>query len=235
MATANRTWGAERIRGELRKLGIYVAKATIQKYMRSARSPRPAGPRGQTWETFLHNHGRDIWAADFLPVTDLLFWSLHAFFIVEIASRRIVHVGVTRHPSDVWAAQQLREATAYSRHPKYLIRDSDRKYGPAFARVAAATGIRDLRTNYRSPTQNGICERCLGSVRRECLDHVLVLSEAHLKRVLKEYILYFNHDRPHQGSEQRVPEPPEEESCRAGPIEAQPVLGGLHHTYRRVA
>jgi len=235
MAMANRLWGAERIRGELLKLGIRVAKSTVQKYLRTVRPPRRAERAGQTWATFLRNHDRDIWAADFLPVTDVLFRSLHAFFIVEVASRKIVHIGVTRYPTDVRAAQQLREATAYGRHPKYLIRDRDRKYGFAFARVATATGIQEVRTNYRSPTENGVCERYLGSVRRECLDHVLVLGEAHLKRVLNEYIAYFNGERPHQGLEQRVPNPSGGKARRVGPIEARPVLGGLHHAYRRAA
>lgn len=146
-----------------------------------------------------------------------------------------MHVGVACHPTDEWAAQQLREATAYGQHPKYPIRDRDRKYGQAFARVATATGIREVRTNYRCPTENGVCERCLGSVRRECLDHLLVIGEVHLKRVLKEYVAYFNRERPHQGLGQRIPDLPEEESCRVGPIEARAVLGGLHQTYRRAA
>jgi hypothetical protein len=166
MAAANRTWGAERIRGELLKLHLHVAKSTIQKYLRGARPPRRAG---QTWATFLRNHAQDIWAADFLPITDLLFRPLYAFFLVELASRRVVHVGVTRHPTDAWVAQQLREATPFGRHPKYLLHDNDCKYGPAFARVAKATGIERLRTAYRAPKEHAICERFLGSVRRECL------------------------------------------------------------------
>jgi putative transposase len=119
MAGANRTWGAERIRGERLKLHIRVAKWTIQKYMRGARPPRRTG---QTWAAFLRNHGQHIWVSDFLPVTDLLFRQLYAFFVIEIASRRVVHVGVTRHPSDAWVTQQLREATPFGRHPKHLIR-----------------------------------------------------------------------------------------------------------------
>ncbi len=115
MAAANRLWGAERIRGELLKLDIHVAKSTIQKYMRDA---RPTGTSGQTWATFLRNHATDIWACDFLPVTDLLFRPLYAFFVIELASRRVVHVGVTRHPTDAWIAQQVREATPFGQHPK---------------------------------------------------------------------------------------------------------------------
>jgi transposase InsO family protein len=232
MAAANRTWGAERIRGELLKLHIRVAKSTIQRYLRGARPPRRAG---QTWASFLANHGRAIWAADFLAVTDLLFRPLYAFFLLEVGSRRVVHVGVTRHPTDAWVAQQLREATPFGRHPKHLILDNDSKYGPAFARVARATGIDLVHTAYRAPKENAICERFLGSVRRECLDHLLVLGEAHLKRILNEYVNYFNTARPHQGLQQRIPALPAGTMPGAGPVRATPVLGGLHHTYQRAA
>ena len=232
MAAANRTWGAERIRGELLKLHIRVAKSTIQRYARGARPPRRSG---QTWATFLANHEKDIWAADFLPITDLLFRPLYAFFMIELASRRVVHVGVTRHPTDAWVAQQLREATPFGQRPKHLILDNDSKYGSAFTQVATATGIEELRTAYRAPKENAICERFLGSVRRECLDHLLVLGEAHLRRILREYVTYFNRDRPHQGLRQRIPDPPEEDVHQIGPVRATPILGGLHHTYHRAA
>ncbi len=233
MAVANRTRGAERIRSELLKLGICVAKSTVQKYAREARPPRRAG---QPWATFLRNHALDIRACDFLPVSDRFFRQVFAFFAIELGSRRVAHVGVTRHPTDAWVAQQLREATPYDRHPRYLIRDNDRKYGQAFARVAAASGITELRTAYRAPRQNATCERFLGSVRRECLDHLLVLGEAHLRRILREYVRYFNRDRPHQGLAQRVPGGSEKCAGRAatdGSVRATPILGGLHHAYAR--
>jgi len=231
MARANRTWGAERIRGELLKLNIRVAKWTIQKYMRAVRPPRQSG---QTWATFLHNHAADIWAADLLPVTDVLFRPLYAFFIVELASRRVMHVGATRHPTDAWLAQQLREATPCGQQPRYLIRDNDAKYGSAFARVADVTGIEVVRTAYRAPKENAVCERFLGSVRRECLDHLLVLSERHLRRILRAYVAYFNAERPHQGIDQRIPAPAAAVE-HAGGVQATPILGGLHHAYQRVA
>ena len=234
MAAANPLWGAERIRGELLKLDIRVAKWTVQKYMRDARPPRRAG---QTWATFLRNHADAIWACDFLPVTDLCFRPVYAFFVIALGSRRVVHVGVTRHPTDAWVAQQLREATPFDQRPRYLVRDNDRKYGPAFARVAATTGITEVRTAYRAPRQNATCERFLGSVRRECLDHVLVLGEAQLRQILREYVRYFNRDRLHQGLAQRIPVDAEEGATRAttGAVRAIPVLGGLHHTYARAA
>ena len=236
MAAANRLWGAERIRGELLKLDIRVAKWTVQKYLRAARPPQRAG---QSWATFLRTHAGETWACDFLPVADALFRPVFAFFVIALGSRRVVHVGVTRHPTDAWVAQQLREATPFEQRPRYLVRDRDSKYGPAFALVAAATGIAEVRTAYRAPRQNATCERFLGSVRRECLDHILVLSAGHLRRVLREYVAYFNTARPHQGLEQRIPEAstalrllrPEP----AGLVRAVPVLGGLHHTYQRVA
>src|SRR5688500_10921526 len=161
MAAANRLWGAERIRGELLKLGIHVAKSTVQKYVRAARPPRRAG---QPWATFLRNHAADIWACDFLPVTDMLFRPLFAFFVIALGTRRVVHVGVTRHPTDAWVAQQLREATPFGECPRYLIRDNDAKFGSRFDRAAAATGIRVLRTPLRAPRANATCERFLGSV-----------------------------------------------------------------------
>ncbi len=235
MAAANRLWGAERIRGELLKLNMRVAKTTVQRYMRQARPQRGSG---QTWETFLRTHAADIWACDFLPVTDLLFRQVHAFFIVELASRRVVHVAVTRHPTDEWVAQQLREATPFGQHPTYLIRDNDSKFGPNFARVAEDSGITLLRTAYQAPLMNAVCERFLGSVRRECLDHLLIQGEAHLRRALRAYVAYFNTQRPHQGIAQRVPASREATPANQEPtgrVEALPVLGGLHHAYRRVA
>jgi putative transposase len=235
MARDNRLWGAERIRGELLKLGIRVCKRTIQKYMRAVRTTRP---RGQTWKTFLHTHAQQIWVCDFLQVTDLLFRSLFAFFIIDLHSRRVIHVGVTRSPTDAWTAQQLREATPFGRSPKYLIRDRDDKFGTCFARVAATSDIKILKTPYHAPRANAICERFLGSVRRECLDHLLILQEKQLQRVLGAYVQYFNRARPHQGIRQQIPErygEPGLADREDGKILSLPVLGGLHHDYHRSA
>src|SRR5918911_342500 len=151
MARDNPLWGAERIRGELLKLGIRVSKRTVQRYMQQAPRSRPPG---QSWATFLRNHTHAIWACDFLQVTDLLFRPLFAFFIVELGSRRVVHVGVTRHPTDQWVAQQLREATPYDEGPRFLLRDNDAKYGARFAQVAEASGITVVRTPVRAPRAN---------------------------------------------------------------------------------
>jgi len=231
MARENSLWGAERIRGELLKLKIKVAKRTIQKYMKAARSkPQP----GQSWATFLKTHGQDIWACDFVPVVTLFFKTLHAFLIVHHDSRRVVHVGVTEHPTDAWVAQQLRDATPFEEKPKYLICDNDQKYGPSFEQVAKASGIEVIHTPYAAPRANAICERFVRSLRRECLDHVLVLGIRPLSRILKEYVAYFNQARPHQGKAQqlltpRVSAPRESKMGRVTPFA---VLNGLHHDYR---
>jgi len=147
MAANNRLWGAERIRGELLKLKIRVSKRTIQKYLKHV---RPKRSLGQTWRTFLRTHAAEVWACDFLQVTDLFFRPLFAFFIIELKSRKVIHVNVTRSPTDLWVAQQLREATPYGQTPKYLIRDNDKKFGSNFARVATISGIQVLRTPYRT-------------------------------------------------------------------------------------
>jgi putative transposase len=234
MAAENRLWGAERIQGELLKLGIKVAKRTVQKYMRQARkSPSP----GQGWGTFLNNHGKDIWVCDFLPVVDLFFGQLYAFFLIELGTRRVVHFGVTRHPTDEWTAQQLREATAFGAGPKYLIRDNDTKFGPKFQQVAEGASIKVIKTPIAAPKANSICERFLGSVRREALDHLLIVNEQQLGRILKAYVEYFNKDRPHQGIGQAVPEPePKQNRTNSeGKVIRFPVMGGLHHRYERTA
>ena len=230
MARDNRLWGAERIRGELLKLGVHVSKRTIQKYMQTGRFR----PSSQTWSTFLHNHASEIWACDFLPVTDLFFRPLFAFFIIELKTRKVMYVAVTRHPTDAWVAQQLREATPYGQTPRFFIRDNDAKFGPLFARVASSSGIKVLKTPFHAPRANAYCERFLGSVRRECLDHLLILDEQQLFRVLRAYGAYFNQARPRQGLHQQIPDSSASEA-HDGPIFAVPVLGGLHHEYRRAA
>ncbi len=235
MAKENRLWGAERIRGELLKLGIYVCKRTIQKYIRRVRTQPPIG---QKWATFLCNHAADIWACDFLQVTDLFFRPLYAFFIIELKSRKVIHVGVTRSPTDPWVAQQLREATPYGQAPKYLLRDNDSKFGPLFAHVATTSEIEILKTPYHAPRANAVCERFMRSVRQECLDHVLIFHERQLQHVLNWYVTYFNHTRPHQGIHQQVPEPNSASHATyhaRNKVVALPILGGLHHDYQRAA
>jgi putative transposase len=228
MAKDNRRWGAKRIVGELAKLGIRVSKPTVQKYIQQVRE---AEPPNQNWATFLRNHASQIWACDFLQTYDIFFRTVFVFVIIELGSRRVVHFGVTRNPTDKWAAQQWREATPFGEGPGYLIRDNDKKYGDSFDQVTA--GIEMLKTPYKAPKANAICERFLGSLRRECLDYVLILSERHLYRVVKEYMAYFNNARPHQGIEQRIPCRPERPDAPPpnGKLASRPVLSGLHHDY----
>jgi putative transposase len=228
MARENLTWGAECIHGELLKLGIPVAKRTIQKYLRGV---RPVRSPSQAWRTFLKNLAHEMWACDGLPVVDLWFRPVFIFFLIELGSRRVVHLGVTRHPTSEWVTQQLREATPNATGPKYLIRDNDGKYGALFDRVAEASGIEILKIPCRARSANAICERFVGSVRRESLDHLLIFSDWQLYRVMKEYVGYFNRARPPQGIEQKILEeatieaPPREK----GKIIAFRVLNGLHH------
>jgi len=234
MARDNPLWGAERIRGERVNLALPVSKRTVQQCLRDAPRSRPSGPRRAT---FLRSHAGEIWAGDFPPVTNVLFRPAHAFFLVALASRQVVHVGVTRHPTDAWVAQQLREATPFGLRPRYVIRDNDRKYGLAFARVAAGSQIAVLRAPVRAPRANAACEVFLGSVRRECLDHLLILHAGQLRRALREYCAYFNAARPHQGLGQALPGAPGPTPLThsAAPIMSIPILGGLHHVYRRAS
>jgi putative transposase len=236
MALENRTWGAQRIGDELRKLGHQVSKRTVRKYMKQARRDLPPRQSSQTWATFLKNHASEIWACDFVQTYDLFFRIVFVFFIIDLESRRVVHFGVTRAPTDAWVAQHWRHATPFGEGPRFLIRDNDKKFGAHFARVTG--DIEVLRTPVRAPKANAICERFMGSVRRECLDHVIILSESHLRRLVREYVDYFNHARPHQGID-RIPDPPVVDGSDAPQTDqrvmAIPVLGGLHHDYRRAA
>ena len=171
-------------------------------------------------------------------MTDLFLRSFFAFFIIELKSRRVIHVEVIRSPTDAWVAQQLREATPYGQTPKYLLCDNDNKFGSSFARVAATSGIEILRTPYHAPRANATCERFLRSVRQECLDHLLIFHERQLQRVLNEYVAYFNQARPHQGIQQQIPvacglSRPSQHA--ADKVIAVPILGGLHHDYQWVA
>jgi len=196
MARENPLWGAERIRGEMLKQNMSVAKSSIQKYTQDLRQ---VGPSGQSWATFLRNHASQIWACDFLQTYDALFHSIFVFVIIELEARRVVHINVTRQPTDAWVAQQLREATPFGEGPRFLIRDNDKKYGGKFQHVVDGAHIDSLKTPVKAPRANAYCERFLGSLRRECLDYMLILSEWHLRRIVTEYVTYFNEARPHQG------------------------------------
>jgi putative transposase len=192
MAVENRRWGTKRIRGELLKLGIRVNRGTIRRYMWQARRKLPPQHYGQSWATFLTNHASEVWACDFVQTYDLFFRTVFLFFVIEHGSRRVVHVGVTRTPTDEWAAQQIRNATPFGEGPRFLICDNDDKYGACFEHAVEGAGIEIIHTPPYAPQANAICERFIGSVRRECLDHILILSEKHVRRVIREYCEFFN-------------------------------------------
>jgi transposase InsO family protein len=233
MAVENRKWGVKRIVGELLKLEIVVHRRTVARYVRQARKRKS----GQTWSTFLKNHAQEIWVCDYTVVNDLLFRSIHIFVIIHHQTRRIIHVAVTRSPSDEWAAQQIREATPRGVGPKYLIFDNDGKFGAKFKRFVKHTGIKSLNTPYKAPRANAICERFFGTPRRQFLDNVLILSRDQAHRIVKVSVNFYNTERPHQGIEPQIPGQFEQKRSLVlsnrvqGRVIATPVLSGLHHSY----
>ena len=230
MAHANPLWEAPRIHGELLKLGIEISQGTVAKYIpRSRRSPSP------TWRTFLENHVTDLVSIDFFTVPTASFRVLFAFVILAHDRRRVLHLNVTANPSALWAAQQLREAFPWNSAPWFLLRDRDGIYGDAFVRTIEAMGIEQVRISPRSPWQNPYVERLIGSVRRECLDHVIVLNERHLSRILKEYFAYYHASRTHLSLVKDAPDPRGIEQPSMGAVVAISQVGGLHHRYTRRA
>jgi transposase InsO family protein len=227
MCEENPLWGAPRIHGELLKLGFAVAQSTVSKYMLRSRRPPSQG-----WKTFLHNHADGIAAIDFLVVPTLSFEHLFVFVVLGIARRSILWIGVTANPTAQWLARQITEAFPWDTAPAFLIRDNDGAYGEVFRRRLRAMGIRDRPIAPRSPWQNGHVERVIGSIRRECLDHVIVRNEAHLRRVLHAYSRYYNVTRTHLGIVKDAPNRRPIE--HRGIIVASDVLGGLHHRYSQI-
>jgi putative transposase len=230
MWQANPTWGSPRIVGELRKLGIVVAKSTVEKYR-----PRPKRPPSPTWKTFPKNHVQDLVALDFFVVPTVTFRVLFVFILLAHERRRIVHVNITDHPTAQWTAQQIIEAFPWDTAPRYLLRDRDTIYGEVFQHRVANLGIKEVKIAPRSPWQNPYCERLIGSIRRDVLDHVIVLNERHLKRVLSSYIAYYHRFRTHLSLEMDCPYPRTVEPPEIGGIRALPEVGGLHHHYERQA
>jgi transposase InsO family protein len=223
----NPLWGAPRIHGELLKLGFTVAESTVAKYM-----VRRHGGSSQGWKTFLRNHAGEIAAIDMLTVPTLCFEQLYAFVALGHRRRKLLHIEVTHHPSAQWLARQITEAFPWDTSPRFLVRDNDGAYGSAFRKRLYGMGICDCPTAPHSPWQNGYAERVIGSIRRECLDHVIILNAAHLRRVLRAYADYYNNDRTHLSLDKDSPNSRPVE--RDGAINSRPVLGGLHHRYGRI-
>ena len=231
MSTANPLWGAPRIHGELRKLGITMSESTVAKYMQ--RHPRPPS---QTWRTFLTNHASQIVAADFFVVPTATFRLLFVLVVLAHNRRRIIHVAVTDHPTAAWTAQQLRNAFPENDAPRYLLRDRDSVFAEVAATIAAMNAQAvSIRTAPRSPWQNAYAERVIGSIRRECLDHVIVMNAAGLRRVLTAYASYYLRSRTHLSLCKDTPITRPISPLSAGRVVATPEVGGLHHRYDRIA
>ena len=227
MSLANPLWGAPRIHGELLKLGIDVGQTTVAKYMARGRRPPSQG-----WKTFLHNHADGIASMDLFVVPTISFRLLYGLLILHHGRRQILWLGVTAHPTAEWISHQLTEAYGWKVAPRYIIRDRDAVYGDVFIRRLRAMSIRDRPTAPRSPWQNGYCERAIGSIRRDCLDHVVVFGERHLRHLLRSYATYYNQARTHLSVNKDAPSPRTIHSV--GRIVPTPFLGGLHHQYVRV-
>jgi putative transposase len=230
MSYANPLWGAPRIHGELLKLGVTVSQATVSKYM-----VRPRRPPSQAWRTFLKNHAQDLIALDFFTVPTATFRVLFVLVMLTHSRRRLVHFNVTEHPTAEWTARQLLEACAQEEAPRYLIRDRDQVYGERFSRQAKTLDIGEVVIAPRSPWQNAYAERVIGSIRRECLDHVVVIGERHLMRILSEYVDYYNRTRTHLSLTKDAPEPRRVQPSSHGGVVEVSRVGGLHHEYLRRA
>jgi putative transposase len=228
IAGENPLWGVPRIQAELCLLGHDLAESTVAKY-----KPKSRKPTSQTWKTFLKNHVGSLAAIDFFTVPTVTFRNLYVFLVLRHDRRRIVHFAVTEQPHAAWVAQQLREAFSFEEAPKYLIRDNDGVYGAETSRCLKSLGIEEIRITPRSPWQNAYAERVIGTIRRELLDHVIIWNERHFQKLIAEFLAYYHESRPHSSLENNCPvrrdiDPPEN-----GDVVSIPMVGGLHHRYRR--
>jgi transposase InsO family protein len=221
-------WGAPRIHNELLKLGIQISESSISKYM--VRHPKPPS---QTWRTFLKNHSKQLVSVDFFTVPTALFQVLFVFVVIQHDRRRLVHFNVTAHPTAEWTARQILAAFPFETAPKYMLRDRDRIYGETFCEQVAVMNIEEVLSAPRAPWQRAYVERVIGSIRRECLDHVIILDEEGLRRVLSSYLRYYHKRRLHLSLDKDSPDPRPVQSV--GKIVAIPEVGGLHHRYERRA
>jgi transposase InsO family protein len=230
MCRENATWGVPRIQSELALLGHNVAESTVAKYM--VRQPKPPS---QNWRTFLANHVGQIAAIDFFTVSTITFRVMYIFLVLQHDRRRVVHFNVTTSPTARWAAQQIVEAFPFDEASRFLLRDRDSIYGYDFRDRVEHMGIEEVLSAPRSPWQNPYVERIIGSVRRECLDHVIVLNEDHLRRILASYFEYYHEARAHLSLDRNSPIPRPVCPPEQGKVVAKAYLGGLHHCYTRVA
>jgi putative transposase len=244
MARENPTWGEERIANELRlKLGLRVSPRTVRKYLPHSRDCRPTpGVSSQRWRTFVRNHAQVIVACDFCVVVTATFRLLYVLVVMELATRRILHVNVTAHPTAQWTLQQLRDVMPSDHTHRFLIHDRDTIFSQELDQHVRHLGLRVLKTPVRSPQANALCERLLGTLRRECLDFLIPLTEHHLRRLLQEWVPHYNEGRPHMSLGPGIPQPPwslpvplQAHRHRIPAqlrVVARPILGGLHHAYR---
>jgi len=230
MSRANPLWGAPRVHGELLKLGIEVSQSTVATYM-----VKPPHPPDQTWTTFLRNHVHQLASTDFFVVPTLKFQLLYVMVVLDHARRRILHIAVTANPTAEWAAQQLREAFPWNTAPRFLIHDGHGSFKGECAARAKVMGIGMLRIAPASPWQNAYVERVIGSIRRECTDHMIAVDDLHLTKILRSYVTYYNGSRTHLSLGKNTPLPQPANTNTYGPIIVIPEVGGLHHRYERPA
>jgi putative transposase len=230
MVRENPTWGAPRIHGELLKLGLEISERTVSRYIKRL---SPSDQTRNLWATFLRNHREVIAAMDFFTVPTLTFRVLYCFFVIEHGRRKIPHFNVTEHPTGLWIVQQLREAFPESCLYRYAILDRDTKFDNDVMDLLLSSGIIPKQTSFRSPWQNGISERWIGSCRRELLDHVIVLNEDHLRRLIRDYVSYYHTDRIHDSLQKDCPviRPVSHKPDQSSPLTSFPRVGGLHHRY----
>ena len=228
MSKENPLWGAPRIHGELLMLGYNISQSTVSYYM-----PKNTPRSKQTWLTFLHNHLKETISVDFFSIPTLTYSLLHVFVILSHDRRKIIHFNITKHPTDEWTSRQLIEACPWSSDYKYLIRDRDSRYASSFKERLSQLKIEEIKTSYRSPWQNGYVERVIGSIKRECLDHVIILNENHLTNILHSYVDYYHNSRTHLGLNKNCPNPRTPRSSNNGKICKYSEVGGLHHRYER--
>jgi transposase InsO family protein len=230
MSRENPNWGAPRIHGELLKLGINIGESSVSKYMLRSRKPP-----SQTWRTFLENHAKQLVSIDFFTVPTIRFEVLYVFLVLAHDRRRILHFNVTAHPTAEWTGQQLREAFPFEQVPCYLLRDRDAIFGEEFRKQVTVMGIQEVLSTPRSPWQRAYVERVIGSIRRECLDHLIVFNQASLRRTLASYFDYYHRSRTHLSLDKDSPEPRPIQPPELGRVVAVPQVGGLHQRYQRRA